>query len=234
MGCCHQISFNKDGIDSTDIFLPFVMSKNTVLKGKVYDKLIKPNIYDENTNIKRIQSISSDLAKAPTAFNSKVNLNQNLSISSQSSWNSESDSGDDNISQIHIQELSENILDLINDMRSHPQKYLNRMIKFLKPYDYKTNSLKIRNKEGITESLTNCVEPDYIISFIEKVSCKSIITKSKENHSKTLNLSFFKILESPLETLFSYLISEKGNIQEIYDENINEINISFKSKNMIQ
>jgi hypothetical protein len=232
MGCCHQISLNKDSIDCSDKFLPFAMSKNTVLKGKIFDEIIKPNIHDANKNIQGFQSINSDLAKAPTAFNSKVDLHANISICSEY-WNSESDSEDDNVSQIHIQELSNKMFDLINDIRSHPQKYLNRMKKFMKSFDYKTNSLKIRDKEGAIQTLMDCVEPDHVISFLEKVPCKPVITNDNEKREKKLNLFFLKDLDSPLETLFSYLISDKDLLEEIFDENLNGIVISFKSKNII-
>ena len=230
MGCCHPLSLNKDSIDSSNIYLPYVVSKNAVLNGKVYDELIKPNLQEESTGIKRIHSINSDLAKAPTAFNSKVNLLCNQSIYSQSSWNSDSDSEDDNISQIQNQELADILLSIINDMRNHPQKYLNRIIKFLKPFNYKSNSLNVKDSKGNLHLFTNCVEPDYIITYLEKVASKPNISKCIEYDENAFHINIFKVLDSPLETLFSYLIVDKENIRKIYEENPNGIVISFKNK----
>jgi hypothetical protein len=228
MGCCHPIFSNKDSIDCSRIYLPYVVSKDTVLKGNVFDSFIKPTLQDENTKIERIRSIDSDLAKARTAFNSNLNINK--LDNSLSSWNSDSDSDDDDISQINNQEQVDKILDLVNDMRSHPQKYLNRINKFVKGFDYKTNSLKIKDKRGTIHTLKECIEPDYVISYLEKVPSRPNVSKCITDATKTLKIHFFKNLESPLEALFSYLISSKENLDSIYAENADGIVISFKNK----
>lgn len=226
MGCCHPYSSNKDTIDCSRTYLPYVVSKDTVLKGKVFDDFIKPTIQDENVKIERIRSIDSDLTKARTAFNSKDNLLIIQYDKSQCSWNS--DSEDNNITD--SQEEVDKIIEIVNDMRSHPQKYLNRIIKFLKGFDYKTNSLRIKDRNGTVHVLNNCVEPDYVISFFEKVPSRPNISRSITDEAKTLKIIFYKNLESPVEALFSHIISNKENLFSFYDENSNGIVISFKNK----
>jgi hypothetical protein len=230
MGCCHPLSLNKDSIDSSDIYIPYEVSKNAVLIRKANEDFIMPSSQEGSTSLKRIQSINSDIAKAPTALNSKVNILCNQSMYSQSSWNSNSESDDDNISKIQNQELADILLSIINDMRTHPQKYLNRLIKFLKHFNYRSNSINIKDKKGNTHLFTNCVEPNYIITYLEKVASKPNIMKCIKNDNNAIQISIFKVLESPLETLFSFLITNKENISKIYEENPNGIIISFKNK----
>jgi hypothetical protein len=206
MGCCHPDSFIKGSGLYTDMKIPNICLKHSFTEKEPRDCL------DDNVNALNLAlGCDCHLSKS-TSFNSH-DTNQFCNSSEKLSLHLECESVNDVEIDCHFREHADAVLDIIDDMRSHPQKYLNKMKKFLKAFNYKNNSIEVREKDGKVTKIEKCVEPDYVIEFLEKVPSQSSIIKRDGIKFKS-NVIF----SNPLETLFSWIISRKENIQKLFGD----------------
>jgi hypothetical protein len=162
---------------------------------------------------------------------------------------------DENHPGINYREHAEKIFEIINDMRSKPQKYLNKLNRLARKYDRETKTVELLDEEHSTLFVKSDVDPQKIIEYLEKApsvgpilwSEKDFIKIYDENEfikhnpvddeilftiPKGIRMESDFILHSAEYTLFMILLQKKENIRKIFSENVTEgIVICFKLKN---
>lgn len=252
---------------------------STCLNSKA-DEIIIPNTYcDKNmaTNpqetifIEKPQVISEDkishvsidknINKATINSNGHIYFNEDhtnyshnnhdsKSISSSIQSSSEKSHCSENF---NYREHAESMFHVINDMRFKPQKYLNKLNKFVKKYNKTTKTFDLLDSDHLTITMKSDIDPQYVIEFLEKTpsigpilwSERDFIRIYEENELNKFNspsddeIVFTKpkcvkiesdfILHSPEYNLFMIILQDFNNIKKVFSENIEEgVVICFK------
>jgi hypothetical protein len=143
--------------------------------------------------------------------------------------------------KFNYREHAEKFFFIINDMRNKPQKYLNKLTRFVKKYNPGKNSISLVDSEHHTVSLKTKVDPCKIIEYLEKAPSMGPILWSEKDFIATYEeVEFNKeedimftvprgvrieadfILHSAEYSLFMILLQEKNNIQKLFSENLTE------------
>jgi hypothetical protein len=144
------------------------------------------------------------------------------------------------------------LFNIIHDLRSKPQKYLNKMNKFFKKYNPHTNSLNLIDSEQIMLKMKSKADPKKVIEYLEKASSMSGIIRSDEDSvnvyeeeknlpdeevmftiSNGVKIESEFILTSAEDTLFMIFLQDKNNIKKLFENNSDNnegITISFRMK----
>lgn len=129
--------------------------------------------------------------------------------------------------------LAQRIFDVINDLRENPQKYLNRLSKFLKHYNKENRTLELMDDMGVKVAIQTYVDPEEVLNFLEKASSIPPMLWSEEiyiNLFQNYQLSTsgcFKIetdfiLKSPLYTIFTIMMLDLNYKNMIFASDIKE------------